>query len=527
MTDQTAQQTLIAALLDPGRYPHPAKKVRLVETHISWVMLAGRYAYKIKKALDLGFLDYTTLEARRFYCSEEMRLNRRLAPQLYLDVMPIGGSPDRPQFDARPAIEYAVKMRRFPSTRLMDRMLQAGKIGPQHIDSLAATLARFHNALPAIAADSGDGSVESIRDAAMQNFETQRSLMGDEADASALDALQQATIAAYEAGKPLFVERRAQGFVRECHGDLHLGNIVLIGDEPVPFDGIEFNPDLRWIDVMSEAAFTMMDLLYRQQPHMAFRFINGYLEATGDYAGVAVLRYYLAYRATVRAKVGAIRARQPGLSRRARENESSHCRSHLALAMQCLTQLRPALIITHGLPGSGKSTFAQMALERFGAIRIRSDVERKRLFGLDALDSSRSGAGAGIYGADATRKTYARLRQLAHDLLAAGFPVIVDAAFLRQEERNRFHELAQGMGVPFIIASIQAGESAMRTRIVQRHAQQQDASEAGLAVLKLLQNAQERLAAPELAHMAEFSNGNMDELANSRGWDKLKNLWKR
>lgn len=527
MTDQTAQQTLIAALLDPGRYPHPAKKVRLVETHISWVLLAGRYAYKIKKALDLGFLDFTTLEKRRFYCAEEIRLNRRLAPRIYLDVVPIGGTPEYPRFGAQPAIEYAVKMRRFPATRLMDRLLEAGRIEARHLDSLAATVARFHGGLPGIAADSGDGSVASIRDAAMQNFGTLLPLMKDEADASALDALQQATIAAYEAGKPLFVERRAQGFVRECHGDLHLGNIALIGDEPVPFDGIEFNPDLRWIDVISEAAFTMMDLLHRQQPHMAFRFINAYLEAGGDYAGVAVLRYYLAYRATVRAKVAAIRSAQSGLSARAREKELRGCRSHLALAMQCLTQLRPVLIITHGLPGSGKSTFAQMALERLGAIRIRSDVERKRLFGLNALDSSRSGAGAGIYSADATRRTYARLRQLAHELLAAGFPVIVDAAFLRQEERKHFHELAQGMGVPFIIASIQASESEMQARVVQRHARRQDASEADLAVLKLLQGSQEQLTAPELARTAEFSGGNTDELARSSGWDKLENLRER
>jgi predicted kinase len=243
--------------------------------------------------------------------------------------------------------------------------------------------------------------------------------------------------------------------VRECHGDLHLGNVVLIGDEPVPFDCIEFNPALRWIDVMNEIAFTVMDLLHSGRPEFAWRLLNACLEESGDYGGISVLRFYLAYRAAVRAKVCAIRAGQAGVSRRAKSDERVACRNYLVLARQCLGQCRPVMIITHGLPGSGKTTFSQLALEQMGAIRIRSDVERKRLFGLGTLESSRSHV-ADIYSPEATRRTYARLHELAREILSAGFPVIVDAAFLKQDERDIFRKLAQNMSVPFAIASLHA-----------------------------------------------------------------------
>ncbi len=524
--DYSAQSKLVAALLDSRRYPHPAKTVRLIETHISWVLLAGRYAYKIKKALDLGFLNFTALEARRFYCAEEIRLNRRMAPKIYLDVIPVGGDTEAPELGAQPAIEYAVRMRRFTSANQMDRLVAHDKIVPRHIDSLAATLARFHSGLPAVETGSAFGSAVVIYSSALQNFEQLQRLLKEPADLDAVAALRRVTEIAYTACERRFGERRAQGYVRECHGDLHLGNIALIGNEPIPFDGIEFNPALRWIDVMDEAAFTVMDLLHHKRPEFACRFLNAYLEATGDYGGVSVLRFYVAYRAAVRAKVSAIRAFQAGMSKRGTADALANCRSYLALGRACLARHQPALIITHGLPGSGKTTFAQAALERLQAIRIRSDVERKRLFGLAPSADSRSSIDSGIYGADATQRTYARLHELARKLLMAGFPVIVDAAFLKQEERKQFRELAHGLTVPFAIASMQASKATLRARIMQRRNQANDASEAGIAVLETLQAAQEPLLPHELACAVEFVNEEESNgaVVDALGWGKLNKL---
>lgn len=525
MADLPAQQRLIVELFDPRRFPHSAREVRLIETHISWVLLAGRYAYKIKKAVDLGFLNFTTLQSRKHYCDEELRLNSRLAPQVYLDVVPIGGSHEHPIIGAQPAVEYAVRMRRFANNKLMDKLLASGRVTAQHMDSLANKIVRFHSSLPPAASDTTYGTPANIRAVGLQNFEQMQALLPDEEDQSSLAAIKQLTETEYAACEKLFAVRRAQGYVRECHGDLHLGNIALIGEEAVPFDGIEFSADLRWLDVMNEAAFPVMDLLQHQQPALAFRFLNTYMEAGGDYTGISTLRFYLAYHAMVRAKVGAIRASQSGLAKRAKTKELAVCRSYLTLAELCLTQRHPALIITHGLPGSGKTTFSLLALERLGAIRIRSDVERKRLFGLSALDESRSRGNENIYSREATQRTYARLLELAREILAAGFTVIVDAAFLMRSEREQFNELARSMSVPFTIVSIHAPDFVLRARITQRRAQEQDASEASVDVLQLLQSVQEPLTAQELTRCVEFiSAEDEDGLAHSQGWDRLQEL---
>lgn len=521
------QQKLIGALLRRHHFPHAAQSVRLIETHISWVLLAGRYAYKIKKALDLDFLDFASLEARRFYCSEEIRLNRRLAPGIYLDVIPIGGNFDSPVIGAQPAIEYAVRMRRFATAKQLDHLLAHGGVEPQHMDKLAAMLAVFHRDLPQAETDSDFGVPATIHAAAMQNFEQLLSLLTEPADRNSVSALRRSTGNAYTACEKYFKRRRAQGHVRECHGDLHLGNIVLIGKQPVPFDGIEFNPALRWIDVMDEVAFLVMDLLHEQRPDLAYRFLNAYLEATGDFAGLSVLRFYLAYRAVVRAKVTAIRAFQaiPD-SQQVHMQALTACRHYLTLADECLATRRPALIITHGLPGSGKSTFAQIALERLQAIRIRSDVERKRMFGVNPLENSRARAGNDIYSAEATRLTYTRMYKLARDLLNAGFPVIVDAAFLKQDERKQFHALALNLSVPFAIASIKTSAAILGERITLRRNAASDASEADLEVLELLQAAQQPLLPHELVRTVEFSNDEdqANLFADAASWEGLEGL---
>lgn len=520
LNNVNAQRTLIDALLDGSRYPHDARSVRLVETHISWVLLAGRYVYKIKKAVDLGFLDFTDLSLRRYYCEEELRLNRRLAPQIYLDVIPVGGTPGEPALNILPAIEYAVRMKRFSASRELDRLAVRGKLLPRHMDSLAAIVAHFHHGLTRAEAGTGFGSADSVHAAVSDVFDQLQAVLKDREDAAMAAELRGAVETEYARCKERFIQRRIQGFIRECHGDLHLGNIVLIGEQPVPFDGIEFNPALRWIDVMSEVAFTVMDLLRFRHPGLAYRYLNAYLEITGDYRGISLLRYYVAYRAAVRAMVGAIRAGQTNLPRRNAIKALTESRDFLVLAREYLAQRSAVLILTHGLPGSGKSTFAQVALERLQGIRIRSDVERKRLFGLAALADSRS-LPTDIYNAAATRRTYEHLHELARELLMAGYPVIVDAAFLKRDERDYFHELAQELKVPIAIASIQADAVTLRARVIQRQNMAKDASEAGIDILELLQDKQEPLSSLERARAVEFVNEESGFSAGNPAWSKL------
>ncbi len=514
MTNFADQKRLISAL-------QSAHAAQVIETHISWVLLIGDHAYKIKKAVDLGFLKYLSQSSRKHFCEEELRLNRRTAPDLYLEVVSIGGSVDAPQFGMLPAIEYGVKMRRFADDALMDARVQQGSVEPSHIDALAGVVARFHEQAAALDPLSPFGTAETIRAVAMQNFEQMRALLTDKADLHQLTTLEQQTDEEWQACTALFGSRRHAAHVRECHGDLHLGNIALIDESPVPFDCIEFSPELRWIDVMDEVAFTMMDLMHHGRSDFAWRYLNAYLEASGDYEGVGVLRFYLAYRAAVRAKIAAIRASQSGIDSDVRKQHLQACSTHLALALQCLSDRKSALIITHGLPGSGKTTFAQYVIEQLGAVRIRSDIERKRLFGLGAMEDSRQ-LDEDIYSQKATTCTYSRLLCLARDLQTMGQRVVVDAAFLRAEERAQFHSLAHEMSVPFVIATLAAPEKTLRARIRKRR---HDASEADVDVLEKLQAVQQQLTAQELESAVRFSTAEPPQSGrNAQGWNELLNL---
>jgi len=512
------QRQLLNALRSHGYF---SRHSRIEETHISWVLLTGRDAYKIKKAVNLGFLDFSTLEARHHFCREELRLNRRLAPELYLGIVAIGGSAEHPVLGGEPAIEYAVHMRRFAQSCMMNRMLSRSGITSSHIDKLAEVIARFHSMLPPAAAESPFCAANEIEATVIQNFAQLPQLLSEASDLAMLEAVRKASALEFSACEQILIQRAAAGCVRECHGDLHLGNIVMLDEIPTPFDCIEFNASLRWIDVISEISFPVMDLLRRGQPQLAWRLLNAYLVITGDYSGVGVLRFYLAYRAMVRAKIAAINTGPQSFAKVNKKLKS--CRSYLRLAQSCLTHRHAALIITHGLPGCGKSTFAQIALERLGAIRIRSDVERKRLFGLTALSDSKSLPDTDIYSEDATRRTYSQLREFARTAIAAGFSVIVDAAFLLHAERESFRALAQEMAVPFVIASLQTDATVLEKRVKQRSNLGNDPSEADISVFQKLHLAQEPLLENELAVTVTFANnGDFDALrSDAEKWKSL------
>lgn len=480
MSESELQQRLIEGLRNSLAWPHPVREIEVLETHISHVVLTGDFAYKIKKPVDLGFVDFTSLEKRRHFCEEELRLNRRLCPELYLGIVGIGGSHDAPEVDGHDPIEFAVRMRQFSQDQLLSRIVEERRLSAEHIDRLADELSEFHADIPADCIGPF-GLPGEIQEFAMANFASLCEVIAVEP----IQGLQDWTLTEFNERRRLFESRKSSGFVRECHGDMHLGNMIAVNNDVRIFDCIEFNEQLRWIDVMSETAFVVMDLEDRGRPDMAWRFLNRYLESTGDYEGVAVLPFYLVYRALVRAKVAAVRLQQEDVGREERARLRKECREYVDQALQYSRTGRQELIITHGLSGSGKTTGSQALLECRRAIRVRSDVERKRLLGVDRLGSTTDEHAGDAYSTKTSLQTYGRLLRLAGTALRAGFSCIVDAAFLKRRNRDMFRQLADQLDVPFRIAAFDAEPAVLKERIRNRMASGRDASEADPAVLEM------------------------------------------
>jgi aminoglycoside phosphotransferase family enzyme/predicted kinase len=516
--DTTQTDAMLAALQRPDAYPHAAPSVRRVETHISWLFLAGDFVYKLKKPVDFGFLDFSTPQQRRRMCEEELRLNRRFSPELYLDVVPITRERDRFAVGGQgEVVEYAVKMKRFPEDATLDRVARRGGLTDELTDAMCDGIAAMHAQAPVAEEADGFGEPQRIGHWFTENFDHIRPLLTDDDDRACLERIARWGEAQFDRVQAVMRGRRRRGFVRECHGDLHLGNLVALEGRVRLFDCIEFNPELRWIDVMSDVAFLYMDLLHEGLTQQANGFLDRYLRLSGDYAGLAVLPYYFVYRALVRAKVAVLRSAQAQDADTAMRNVY---RSYLALAERFIARPTPVLMITHGLSGAGKSTLAARLVRRAGALQIRSDVERKRLFGLDELATSGSTVAGGIYTTDASRRTYARLADLAGAALAAGFSVIADATFLDGAQRERFAKLAATAHTGFVILDFQAPASALRARIATRRQDQADASEADLVVLDAQLRHYRPLSDAEQASTLVFDT--TDDTAIERTMKKLE-----
>ena len=502
-------RTLVSSLQDHLQV-ETGQAVDLVETHISWVLLTRELAYKLKKPVSLGFVDFSTLAARKHFCEEEVRLNKRLAPSLYLGVVPVCGTPQAPRIGGESvnAIDFVVSMRRFPEDAVLQNLLGAGRLVHGQLESFAQRLAAFHREAEIAAPLSPFGEPE----------QTVRTVVGALAHLRAEEGMQKSLQTwIEEQGRALrtaWLTRQRNGAVRECHGDLHLANVVLIDDALIAFDCIEFDPALRWIDVMSDVAFLTMDLKAHGRGDLAHRFLDAYLQHSGDYAGVPLLRFYELYRALVRALVCRLRAQSGGSPSQNAKPDYAAC----AEQWTAKAGAAPRLMITHGLSGSGKSTVAASLLAIAGAIRIRSDVERKRLFGLGPLDRS-DDRQLEIYTPDATRRTFDRLAECARTALQAGYPVIVDAAFLRSGERRAFRALAAELRVPFSILHCRAAEAQLRRRVLARGADGTDASEANLAVLERQLASHEPLGSEERADALEIITDEPVDMASlCRRW---------
>ncbi len=474
------EKALVRSLLQARAYAHPVENVRVLDTHISWVLLTGDFAYKIKKPIKLAFLDYSTLEKRKHCCELELELNRRWAPELYLDVVPIRGSFDEPIVGGEgEAIEYAVKMAQFPQSAQFDAQLAAGLLVNKDMVELAETVAKIHAAVPVYEALSGEAFIAAVRQAMLDNFDyLQESISED--DVRRLDSWTRQSL---DDLGGLIAARYDDGFVRECHGDLHLRNLVRLQSGVTPYDCVEFSVEFRNIDVISDVSFLVMDLIARGEQRLAYAFINRYLECSGDYEGVTLLGLYFVYHALIRAKIAVIRAieRVHDTARRHDQREAAH---YCAVARRWIDGGTPRLIIMHGYSGSGKTWLSRQLMLRVPAIRVRSDIERKRMHGLQETKRTGAAPGEGLYGADISAGVYRRLADLAEIILKAGHNVIVDAAFLDRVERDRFRDLAGRVGSEFLIVSARAAHEKLELRVEDRRRTGSDPSDADVAVLR-------------------------------------------
>ena len=468
-------EQLKSALSRPGFWPQPGP-VEIIETHISCIFLVGDRAYKLKKPVDLGFVDFSTLELRKRYCEEELRLNRRLAPDLYLGMKNITGSEEDPAWEGdNDVIDYVVEMRRFDQSDMMTVAERDNRLTAEIMDQLAELISRFHGHCPVAGADKPYGIPDRVRGPIEENFRHLSKGTVPEDWRNRLRRLQEWAVEEFKRRENDFARRKQYGCIRECHGDMHLGNMILRDGRITVFDCIEFNDNLRWIDVLSETAFCAMDVEDRGHPELARHFLNAYLEITGDYSGLTVLPFYMCYRAMVRAKVAWLRAQQEP-----EEKVSSlrdECEGYIALAEQYAFARSPRLILMHGVSGTGKSVGALECVRAMGAIRIRSDIERKRIAG-------EKGGSLNLYSDEMTRETYDRLLECAEHGLDAGFPMVLDATFLKKQERVKAAELANRLNVPWHLLELKASTGTLRSRVKQRSESRSDASDADLDVLE-------------------------------------------
>ena len=469
---------LVESLRRPAAYAHPVDDVDLIETHISWLLLAGEFAYKLKKPIVLDFLDFGTLERRNFYCEEEIRLNRRWAPEIYIDVVPVTITDGQARFGGGGEIvDYAVRMHRFDQALRLDRQLDEGRLVEDDMKALATTIADRHLKASHVPETSRTRVLELTAQFMRDNFPP----LADVVDSQLVDNL--CTWTERELGRraSLLAKRFDDGFVRDCHGDLHLGNLLRLADGFRSFDCIEFSEDLRHIDVFCDLAFLVMDLAARRRLDLAAQLLNRYLEITGDYAGVPLLKLFYAYRCLVRAKVAVIRGGERD-SETERATDFAEARFYCELAGREIKERAPRLVVMHGFSGSGKTFVASRLMAAMPAIRIRSDIERKRLAGLAEEQGSGSAVGGGIYTAAATERVYARLHALARAILEAGHNVVLDGTYLSSEERHQAVELAGSVGCRPLIVDVRAPPDVLRERILSRGAA--DVSEARLNVLE-------------------------------------------
>lgn len=462
-------EQLVEALLDPKAYPHPVDKVITIETHISVVFLTGQFAYKLKKPVNFGFLDFSSLDHRKKYCGLELKLNRRTAPQLYLDVVKIVPSantknlkivPCHERADDESPVDYMVKMRQFNPSSVLANLMQQQRMKFAMVEKLSAQIADFHLSAEVVDFDSELGEPTTQLQPMKDNFPTLYSTFKAQTTLDQLAHLKLGTDTLFTSLTPLLVQRKQDGFVKACHGDLHLDNIAVIDGSPVIFDGIEFNDAFRWIDVSSDLAFLLVDLDHRGQEAASLQILSLYLSKTLDYNALYLLTFYRIYRALVRAKISSLRAGQLLAESDEHQKSKQVAQKYIDQAEHYLQKNKaPKCLLLQGVSGTGKSHFAHQLVEVFphiNAIIISSDRTRKTLYGIGFNDRVTEDEKVKLYSQEMNIKTYRAMASYAEIALQAGFNVIVDATFLKHQHRHTFYELAQQQGATAYLIHLQA-----------------------------------------------------------------------
>jgi len=464
-------RSILKSLLKPDAYPEPTSKVEMVQTHVSWIFLTDSHAYKIKKPVDFGFLNFSTIDRRRFYCNEEVKYNRRLCPDIYEGVVELRQTLAGASFQGNgQVIDYAVKMKRLPAERMLDRLVTNDTVTALELRNVARVIADFHRTVPTSPAISEYGRLDRILCNWNENFEQASAFENTTLPALEREYVKNWVLSFSNQNADIFDRRINGGFIRECDGDIHLENICLVNGTTYIFDCIEFNDRFRCCDTAADVAFLLMDLDFYGRHDLSVEVIAAYQEASGDDEILAVIDFYKIYRAFVRGKIESFQASDTGIDQDAQAAATQRAIKYFRLARGYIerSKLQPTLFITCGLMGCGKSTLAGQLSFELGITSFNSDIVRKQMAGIVPLSAVPVAFGKSIYSEQNNADTYNELLRLAEIEIAAGRSVIVDACFIHEHDRLAFASLAKRFNARFVVLYVSCSEAINRRRLSAR-----------------------------------------------------------